>query len=57
MDTKELMIELDRKIEGKQEAIEHNISYLIAALTDIQSSMNIISFLSYLKDDLSKKNH
>lgn len=55
MDTKELMIELDKKIESKQEAIKHDIFYLISALTDIQCSMNIISYLSYLKDDLKQK--
>lgn len=55
MNTEELMIELDKKIESKQEAIKHDVSYLISALTDIQCSVNIISYLSYLKDDLKQK--
>ena len=55
MDTNEIMIEIDKKIDGRKEAIRHDISYLIDALTEIQSSIDMISYLSYLKDDLKQK--
>ena len=34
--------------------IRHEISYLISSLTEIDSALDIISYLTYLKSDLIK---
>jgi len=56
METKdEVVRKLEKKINNQKDMISENISYVIEALNEINSSMNIISYLSFLKDDLIKK--
>lgn len=45
---------LDKKIDANKNMIADNISYLQEALNEIESSMNMISYLSFLKEDLIK---
>lgn len=53
METKQEVIEkLKNKIDNRKDMIRHEISYLISSLTEIESSLDVISYLSYLKDDL-----
>lgn len=51
---KEVIEKLDNKIESRKDMIRHEISYLISSLTEIDSALDIISYLTYLKSDLIK---
>ena len=56
METKEEFIKrLAKKIDKQQDMIRDNLSYIQQALNEMDSSLNTISFLSYLKDDFIKK--
>lgn len=56
METKEEFIRrLENKIDKQQDMIRENISYLQQALNEIDSTLNIINFLSYMKNDFVKK--
>ena len=56
METKEEFIRrLAKKIDRQYDMIRDNLSYLQQALNEMDSSLNTISFLSYLKNDLIKK--
>lgn len=55
METKnEVIKKLEKKIESQKDMIDDNISYLIESLNEMDKSLNMISYLSYLKDDLTK---
>lgn len=55
METKDEVIrELDKKIDTHKTMIRGNISYLQDALDEMDSSLYIMSYLSLLKDDLTK---
>ena len=57
METKKQVIrKLDKKIDERLDMIRENISYLNESLNNIDSSINIVTYLSYLKDDLIKNN-
>lgn len=53
---KEVIRKLDKKIDERLDMIRENISYLNESLNNIDSSINIVTYLSYLKDDLIKNN-
>lgn len=56
METKEeFIMRLAKKIDKQHDMIRDNLSYLQQALNEMDSSLNTISFLSYLKDDFVKK--
>lgn len=56
MDTKKEVIKnLEKKIDGRLDMIRENISYLNESLNKIDSSLNIITYLTYLKEDIIKK--
>ena len=56
METKEKIIEkLEKKIEGQKNAMISNICDLQEILNEMDKAMNIITYLSFLKDDLIKK--
>ena len=56
METKDEVIrKLEKKIENKKRAIRENISFIIDSLNELDSSLDFINFLSYLKNDLIKK--
>lgn len=56
METKQDVIRhFEKKIDGQQTMIRENIRYLIGFLNEMDSALNIISYLSYLKNDFIKK--
>ncbi len=56
MQTKEDVIKiLEKKINNQKTMIRDNISYLIESLNEMDSSLYTISYLSLLKDDITKK--
>ena len=56
METKDEVIKkLEKRIEGQKDAMIDNISYLQQALNEMDRSINMICYLSYLKEDLTKK--
>lgn len=56
METKEDVIRhFEKKIDGQKTMIRENIRYLIGFLNEMDSALNTISYLSYLKDDFIKK--
>lgn len=55
METKRKIIEkLDKKIEGRCEAMSESIHYMLEDLVELKCSVNKIRYLSYLKDYLTK---
>lgn len=56
METKQDVIRhFEKKIDGQKTMIRENIRYLIGFLNEMDSALNIISYLSYLKNDFIKK--
>ena len=56
METKEEVIKkLEKRIEGQRNTMINNICDLQEILNEMDNSLNIISYLSYLKEDLTTK--
>lgn len=56
METKDEVIKkLEKRIEGQRNTMINNICDLQEILNEMDNSLNIISYLSYLKEDLTKK--
>lgn len=56
METKDDLIKrLEKRIEGQRNTMIDNICDLQEILNEMDNSLNIISYLSYLKDDFIKK--
>ncbi len=56
METKDVVIKkFEKRIDGLRNTMIQNICDLQEILNEMDNSLNIISYLSYLKEDLTKK--
>ncbi|MBD5401807.1 hypothetical protein HDR58_03255 [bacterium] len=56
METKDVIIKkFEKRIEGLRESVTCNIFNIQEILNEVEKSLNMISYISHLKDDLTKK--
>ena len=51
-----MLEEIDKKIEGRLQALTDEISYQINALNEIQCNIYLVQYLLYLREKISETN-